>query len=244
MKKYVLVQILIIVTTSASFSQDTTWLSKDFKKIPRKELADNYYVLYKDKADTNKVKILSYTVTGMLQMERNFYPYYPKPVLNGLYRRFTDGKLSEERFYRNDLLDGHYKVFRENGLVRRDDLYQSNKFISGNCYGITGADTVWFEPQVPAKFPGGMDSLHRYIFRNMRYPYNAEKSQIQGRVIVSFTIEKDGSIIDVAVKDSVHPDLDKEAIRLISRMPNWIPGMIEGKPVKFLYRLPVIFRIE
>lgn len=241
--KIILSQILTIVLTIAAYSQDTTWFSKESKKVPGKESASTYNVVFKDKADTNKVKQLSFTVSDTLQVERNFYPYYPKPVSNGFYRVYEEGQLVEERFYRNDSLHGHHRTYRKNGLLRRDDLYENDKLVSGKCFGHTGTDTVWFERVMPAKFPGGMDSLQRYMLRNIRYPYAAKKDQIEGRVIVSFIIVKDGSIVDVAVKNSVHPDLDKEAMRLVSNMPRWIPGTLEGEPVKFTYRLPVLFRL-
>lgn len=245
MKKKLLLFITFAVAhTAVVHSQDTTWFSKEFKKVSGREMANAYSVVFKDKTDTNKVKQLSYTITDTLQMERNFYPYFPKPLLNGYYRVFIQGELREERFYRNDSLHGHYKVYRKNGLLRRDDVYQRNQFISGKCYGITGADTPWFEPEIPAKFPGGMDSLRRYIFKNIRYPYNAKKGSREGRVVVAFTIAKDGSITDVAVKNTVDPDLDTEAVRLVSNMPKWIPGTIEGEPVKFTFRLPVLFHLN
>lgn len=243
-KKYcsfILVAFGCMVTTHA---QDTTWYSKEFKKVSNRFSASTYTVLFSDKSDSSNVRLLSYTTSDTLLTERNFYPYYPNPVLHGFYRVYEGGQLVEERVYKNDRLHGHYRTFRKNGLVRRDDLYENGKFISGKCYGVNGSDTAWFERIKPAVYPGGMDSLQRFIRRNIRYPAIAKATGAEGRVLVAFNIAKDGSLVNIVVKESADPELDKEALRIVHSMPAWIPGTLEGEPVKFAYRLPIVFRFN
>lgn len=95
--------------------------------------------------------------------------------------------------------------------------------------------------QMPS-FPGGMGSLMRYLSRNVKYPVEAEENGIQGSVITTFIVEKDGSISEVEVKKSVFPALDAEAVRVVKAMPKWNPGKQNGKPVRVQYTIPVSFR--
>lgn len=92
-------------------------------------------------------------------------------------------------------------------------------------------------------FPGGVQGLMEYLSKNVKYPAEAHKAGIQGRVIVSFTVKKDGSIADTKIKRSVAPSLDKEAERVISAMPKWKPGKQRGEVVNVRYTVPVMFRL-
>jgi protein TonB len=94
------------------------------------------------------------------------------------------------------------------------------------------------------EFPGGTNALYDYLRKNMKYPAICRESGITGRVIVSFTVNKDGSIVDVEVVKGVHPQMDKEAVRVVSAMPKWKPGEQRGKPVRCKFNLPVNFRLN
>ena len=93
------------------------------------------------------------------------------------------------------------------------------------------------------QFPGGPSALFEYLSNNLQYPVVAEENGVQGRVIVTFIVEKDGSISNAKVVKAVDPSLDKEAIRLVESMPNWIPGKQNGEPVRVKYTVPVTFRL-
>lgn len=93
-------------------------------------------------------------------------------------------------------------------------------------------------------FPGGMSALMQYLGKHIKYPVVAEENGIQGRVIVTFVVEKNGSITDVQVIKSVDPSLDKEAVRVVKSMPHWIPGKQNGSAVRVKYTLPVTFRLQ
>ncbi|MDR1675819.1 MAG: energy transducer TonB [Tannerella sp.] len=95
-----------------------------------------------------------------------------------------------------------------------------------------------------AEFPGGQVALLTYLKTAIKYPVVAQENGIQGRVTCSFTINKDGSIVDVEVIRGVDPSLDREAIRVINAMPKWKPGKQRGKPVRVKYNLPVLFRLQ
>ena len=97
--------------------------------------------------------------------------------------------------------------------------------------------------QMPT-FPGGDAALMKYLSENVKYPALAIKAQEQGRVVVSFTVEKDGAISDVKVARSVTPSLDAEAVRVVKAMPKWTPGKQGGQLVRVRYNVPVSFKLN
>ena len=97
--------------------------------------------------------------------------------------------------------------------------------------------------QMP-EFPGGMEALFKYMAENMKYPEDAKKQQVEGRVLVQFIVETDGSVSNTEVLMRVFPSLDAEAVRVISGMPKWIPGKQNGKVVRVKYTIPVSFRLK
>ncbi|NMA73169.1 MAG: energy transducer TonB [Bacteroidales bacterium] len=94
------------------------------------------------------------------------------------------------------------------------------------------------------EFPGGPAEMMKFLSNNIRYPTIAQENGIQGRVIVQFVVNSDGTIVDANVVRSVDPFLDKEALRVINSMPKWKPGMQRGKAVRVKYTLPVMFRLQ
>ena len=97
--------------------------------------------------------------------------------------------------------------------------------------------------QMPT-FKGGDAALMKYLSENIKYPEAAEKAGEQGRVVVSFTVEKDGAVADVKVARSVTPTLDAEAVRVIKAMPKWVPGKQDGQLVRVRYNVPVSFKLQ
>ena len=98
--------------------------------------------------------------------------------------------------------------------------------------------------EVMPSFPGGQSALMQYLNSNIKYPVVAQENGVQGRVVVSFVVEKDGSITDVRVVRSVDPSLDREATRVVKSMPHWIPGKQNGSAVRVKYNVPVSFKLQ
>ncbi len=94
------------------------------------------------------------------------------------------------------------------------------------------------------EFKGGMAKLYSYLGNNIKYPVMAKESGIQGKVYVTFVVERDGSITDVRVLRGIGGGCDEEAIRVVSGMPGWTPGKQRGKPVRVQYNLPVRFTLQ
>ena len=94
------------------------------------------------------------------------------------------------------------------------------------------------------EFPGGMGEAMKFLAKNIKYPVAAQQAKIEGRVIVQFVVERDGSISDIHTVRSVSPELDAEAIRVVSLMPKWKPGKQRGKAVAVKYTMPIMFRLQ
>ena len=94
------------------------------------------------------------------------------------------------------------------------------------------------------EFPNGMQELYVYLGNNIKYPVMAKESGIQGKVYVTFVVEKDGSITDVKVLRGIGGGCDEEAVRVVAAMPKWKPGKQRGKPVRVQYNLPVRFTLQ
>lgn len=94
------------------------------------------------------------------------------------------------------------------------------------------------------QFPGGEDSLYNFIYSNLRYPQSAMRYKLEGRVFLTFVVEKDGSITNVKIKRDIGGGCGHEAKRVVEMMPKWIPGKQNGKPVKVQFNLPIIFKLK
>lgn len=105
-------------------------------------------------------------------------------------------------------------------------------------------DEVFQVVEEQPMYPGGMQELMKYLQKEMKYPKEAQDKGIQGRVIVQFVVNKDGSICEANVVKSVDPLLDAEALRVINAMPNWTPGKQKGEPVRVRFTLPLMFRLQ
>lgn len=97
--------------------------------------------------------------------------------------------------------------------------------------------------QMPS-FPGGTQALFEYLKENVTYPEEFEETCVQGRVVVSFVVERDGSITEAKVVKSVYPSLDEEALRVVNSMPKWCPGKQNGNSVRTKYTIPITFKLQ
>lgn len=126
-----------------------------------------------------------------------------------------------------------------NDMGRADDT-----LIANDLQRVTSTDDDVYEvvEKMP-KFPGGGAELMKYLSSNIKYPVEAHKAGIQGRVVVSFVVNKDGTVKDAKIVRSVDKSIDAEALRVISAMPKWQPGYQDGKAVSVRYTVPVTFRL-
>ncbi|MCM1489796.1 MAG: energy transducer TonB [Muribaculum sp.] len=105
-------------------------------------------------------------------------------------------------------------------------------------------EEIFVAVEQQAEFPGGMPALMKWLSSNIRYPEAAQQNDVQGRVIVKFVVEKDGSVSQAQILKGVDKDLDKEALRVVNKMPKWQAGKNNGVSVRSYFTLPVQFRLQ
>ena len=137
----------------------------------------------------------------------------------------------------------------------------NNRSESGTDESVVKGEEVTPEPEKPKvnpnkvylstdkaverqpEFPGGLGAFMGHIARNVRYPWICKELKVQGKVMVGFVVEKDGSVSNVTVLKKVHANLDTEAVRVVKSSPRWTPGVVEGKPARVQMAVTVTFKL-
>ena len=153
---------------------------------------------------------------------------------------------------RSDVQQGYQRNQNQQAVPRRPQtsysesrtMNNSNRSSDNSRSYDSGNSKVYDVVEEMPQFPGGPSALFEYLSKNVKYPVVAEENGVQGRVIVTFVVERDGSITDVRVVKSVDPSLDKEAQRVLRSMPRWIPGKQNGSAVRVKYTVPVTFKLQ
>jgi TonB family protein len=235
--------ILFVVLTLASlslFAQDTTYFDSSYIYVNSLANASYYEIVSKYNSDTNRATKKIYYKSGKLKA-RYQYANYSLGIRHGKQLEFyPDGKQLSEIDYDYGKYNGLLKTWYENGQLRRKDSFTLGEYLSGKCFSSTGKDTTYFEYMVQPAYPGGEQARQQFLIDNIIYPDSAKRNGIQGKVYITFIVEPDGSLSQVKMLtgDKLLAD---EAIRVIKRMPEWIPGYKEGKKVRVKINMPVKF---
>ncbi len=107
----------------------------------------------------------------------------------------------------------------------------------------SGGDEIFVIVEDMPQYPGGNNALSAFISQNLKYPENARKNKVEGTVYAQFVVEKDGSVSNIRILQSLHPECDAEVLRVLALMPKWTPGKQRGKPVRVQFNLPVSFKL-
>jgi len=170
---------------------------------------------------------------------------YTNGKLDGSYERwYENGQLNYTLKYRDGLKHDTLKAYHETGELRRIEVYSLGKLVDGKLYSEAGEELNFYPMEQMPEFKGGEERMMQWLAQNIRYPRAAIRVGAQGIVVVSFVVDKDGKISEAEIIESVHPDIDTEAIRVMYYMPKWKPGMQEGKPVRVRYTLPLKFAFK
>lgn len=163
-------------------------------------------------------------------IEGPFEKYYP------------NGALKAKGNYHLNNYDDTLKGYYPNGALKRMDVFCDGKLIEGKCFGIDGKDTTHFPFFQQASFPGGEAEMNKYIAMNMMYP----QDDVQGKCYLKYKVNPDGSISDVAVVRGINgcSHCDKECIRVIKSMPNWIPYVDNEISQNIYFSIPITFSME
>ena len=157
----------------------------------------------------------------------------------------SDGKLDREGIFIDDAYHGEWKWFFENGQMSAKEIYDLGEIKKVEFWDKDGLKLEdGFEIEKKASFPGGLECLKLFISKNLVYPKSSLKDKIQGRVVIDFTIDKDGRVGNVRVVKSANYLLDKEAVRIVNKMPDWIPGKQHNRFVITVYSIPINFNLN
>jgi TonB family protein len=138
----------------------------------------------------------------------------------------------------------HSAETESNKVLHPEELNQKSATADTLQAAASYEDPVYFVVEEMPEYQGGETALRQYLASHVTYPEAAKKDAIQGRVYVSFVVDKSGSVRDVKVVRSVHPALDQEAVRVIEELPDWTPGKQSGENVSVNYTVPISFVLE
>jgi len=251
--------VLFCLKTSAQ-SRDEIFFNSDFEIVDEVSLAT-----YQGHKDGKNVK--AYRSSGEIVMlgkynsknEKNghFVYYsengskqsegcYKKNLLEGEWINwFKDGSIDNRGFYNKGKRDGKWQWYFPNGQISCSEIYSKGNRVEANCWNVDGSISLdslnW--NQLP-RLSISNDSLLNFVLENINYPVDAELKKIEGIVRVRYLVEKDGKITTIKITESLHPDIDNEAIRIVRMFPNYMPGKMHNRPIKAYFNLPITFSLE
>ena len=123
-----------------------------------------------------------------------------------------------------------------------DDTFQVVNVVDDDI--TDSADSIYEVVEVDPEFPGGIESLYKYLAENIKYPEQAKKDGIEGRVFVRFVVEPNGTVSNTEVLRGIGGGCDEEALRVVGSMPRWTPGTVGGKAVRVHFNLPIVFKLQ
>ncbi|MDR0938995.1 MAG: TonB family protein [Mediterranea sp.] len=159
---------------------------------------------------------------------------------------YPSGQIKMDFHFGKNILNDSLKVYYPNGNIRRKEVYKDNQCVSGKLWDKDGNELEFFPHYSLPQFPGGLENYQRVVKELLKYPEGLRKQGVQGRVTLRFVIDKDGQMIDIMVADTDDFKLNEPAIKTmkaIGAMYYWIPGKVEGKPVKTSFASPISFRL-
>lgn len=235
--------VILAFTALTASAQDRKFLDKNLQEVTDTSEAKYYEEVAFSGSGADAVKTnKTYTLAGQLIKEESFNE--KTKFIDGASKEwFEDGKIAKTSHYINGSLEGEFRSYYKTGELRRIDTYKDGKLIQGKCLTKAGADTTYYPYEASAAFPGGLQELGKYINANLKYPVSAQRKNIQGKVLVQFIVNPDGSLSGTRVFKPVDADLDAEALRVISRMPKWKPAVKEGEKVSQRLVFPITFSL-
>ena len=231
--------LILIFLSSQLLAQDTVYYSQPCIETKQKSECSFYTVTTRDKSDTSIKYYNAYFASGAIKSKAT--------IIKGV----ETGKTIE--YYETGKV--HYEVecdqhgvqsihsYWKLGAPKRSEIYKNGTRVQGTCYNLMGKEIPFTPFEEEAQFPGGEDSLIKFLNDKIIYPQEAQAKNIQGKVIVTFVIKADGSIYNPRVIKSVDPQIDAEALRVIRIMPKWKPSKQDGEATNQAFTIPIVFQI-
>lgn len=239
-----LLTLLLVCAGSYLYSQDTLFYNGNERVDSRAQCT--YFEVEQPGQKKHTFTIRSYYKNGR---KRSVLPFFVNEEGYRMYdgkktQWFENGKKQQVVRYKNNQLHGKVTSYYAKGKIKRRDVYRQGVLVKGQCRDQNGQKIAHRPYFVAASYVGGDAQRQRFLSDNLRYPVTARDNEIQGKVKLSFVIEKDGSIRSVRVLDPVHQSLDQEAQRVVMKMPRWNPATEDDEPVRSYFSLPIQFRLQ
>lgn len=233
MKTTVLLILSLIVLKGHTQSIDSIWFNNKWEKTSKE---DGYYLrIQKNDSKSKIILIEDFYPTGEIQMKGTYLSMDPE-IRNGEFIWFykNGNKQKECYYYKNKIIECSEWTIDN---VRKSDVIRvSNKFDGEEVYELKSIEKA-------PKFPGGIPKLIDFISKNTKYPEDAHQKGISGIVIVNFVVNKKGKVVKIKIANSIYPTLDNEALRVVKKMPKWMPGELNGRKVNVMYEIPINFKL-
>lgn len=160
---------------------------------------------------------------------------------NSVFTYYGSNKKWIQMRFNDGLPDGKLTSYYPDGKVKRKESYTNGELSDSKCYAENGDEVEYYPLFLKEEF---QEDVMTYIGRELRYPAEAKKQKLEGKVVVRFDISETGMVSDVEVVRSAGADFDQEAVRLISHMPPWTPLYVDGIPMKTSKQLPIVFWLQ
>lgn len=268
MKRIILIGLNFLIA-GAMYGQGTLYFDAKGNKVKTLDLAETYKIVQANPYDVYRPAEMTYFKSGGLKLvepqlivfKKNtdstivssfetrklsiFDSYVAKFItkkLDGIYKEwYENGQLKKEASYKAGKQNGYYLSYWDNGQPKRKESYQDDKLIEGQCFNEKGKEIKYFPMQVMPEFPGGVDAMMAFLSQTLRFPVSMQMQKVQGIVISQFIVKADGSLSDIKIIRGIHPEGDAEAKCVISKMPKWKPGTLDGEAVPVRFTLPIRF---
>ena len=155
-----------------------------------------------------------------------------------------DGVIQLEAQYRKGERHGYFITYYDNAQMIRKDLYEQGTLIEGQCFNRNGTPTDYFPYIVLPHFNGSLPELNKFIKKNLKYPRAAKSQEREATILVIFTVDETGQIKNPQILHGDREDFNAEALRLVSSLPSWIPGTIDGIPSTLQTTIRIEFRLH
>lgn len=260
--------ILFVILTASSKSEarpDTTYYNGDMQKT---ELYKAEYYCITNLMENHLYKVANYYIKNNKLQMAGFYSSLDSNIKEGLFVNYDEnGNILKEGVYNSNKKNGEWKYYYpdskniwymehyDTGQIVGDliSYYKSGKIkrrethklydttVTGYCFEESGESRP-FTPFVNKPKPGC--NINEFLSNNLHYPEKALEDGIEGIVIISFLVLEDGSLTDAKIEKSIYDCLDTEALRVVKKMPNWIPGTMDDIIGKWYTSLPIVFKLE
>lgn len=236
------IAILFTILFCTSFSQDKITKYYKGESIVSKDSATRYSVEYFD-TSTNRIYKEFYDIENNTLCKRAYY--INDSTIDGLLVIYTkDKKVFDSCFMKMGRASGINYFYYPSGLLASIVDFKEDTSLYVECYDENGKSKQCEKRiEVLPEFPGGNEAFMYYLKSNIIYPKDARRKGIEGKVVLKFYIDIDGSVKDATIIKSVYPSIDAESLRLINKMPDWKPGSQYGRKIKVYYTLPITFRL-